>query len=283
MIRFIDEHRDQFGVEAICRTLGATECGFITSRAYRAAKTWPTSARALRDELLIEELERIHAENYSVYGVRKMHHALARAGWEIGRDQVARLMRAAVLQGVRRGRKPITTRPAGEPDARPDLVERRFAAERPHRLWVADITYVRTITGFCYVAFITDVFTRRIVGWAVSASLHTQGLPLLALEHALLSTGASRGRQGLIHHSDRGAQYVSLAYSDALITTGVSASVGTVGDSYDNALAETVNGLYKAELIHSKRLWDSTEAVELATLKSVHRPRPRRRRSAMPT
>ncbi|MGC5049803.1 IS3 family transposase, partial [Micrococcus porci] len=157
MIAFIDEHRDQFGVEAICRTLRATECGFITSRGYRAAKTRPRSSRTLRDEILIEELRRIHAENYSVYGVRKMHHAMARVGWEIGRDQVARLMRATGLQGVRRGRKPITTRPAGEPDARPDLVERRFTAERPHQLWVADITYVRIVGGFCYVAFITDV------------------------------------------------------------------------------------------------------------------------------
>lgn len=206
MIRFIDEHRDQFGVEAICRTLRATECGFITSRGYRAAKTRPASARALRDVLLLEEVKRIHAENYSVYGIRKMHHAMVRAGWQVGRDQVARLMREAGLQGVRRGRKPITTRPAGVPDARPDLVERRFAADRPHQLWVADITYVRTISGFCYVAFITDVYSRRIVGWAVSGSLRTAGLPLLALEHALVSTGATRGRQGLVHHSDRGAQ-----------------------------------------------------------------------------
>ncbi|MGC5048428.1 IS3 family transposase, partial [Micrococcus porci] len=157
MIAFIDAHRDRFGVEAICRTLRATDCGFITSRGYRAAKQRPASARALRDEILTEELQRIHAENYGVYGARKMHHAMARAGWEIGRDQVARLMRATGLQGVRRGRKPITTRPAGEPDARPDLVERRFAAERPHQLWVADITYVRIVGGFCYVAFITDV------------------------------------------------------------------------------------------------------------------------------
>lgn len=270
MIRFIDMHRDQFGVEAICRTLSATGCGFITSRGYRAAKQRPASARALRDKILTEELKRIHAENYSVYGVRKMHHAMARAGWEIGRDQVARLMRAAALQGVRRGRKPVTTRPAGEPDHRPDLVKRHFTAERPHQLWVADITYVRSLGGFCYTAFVTDVFTRKIVGWAVSASLHTVGLPLLALEHALLNTGASRGRQGLVHHSDRGSQYVSLAYSDALIAAGVSASVGTVGDSYDNALAETVNGLYKAELIHAKRVWESTEAVELATMGWVH-------------
>ncbi len=270
MIRFIDEHREQFGVGAVCGTLRATECGFITSRGYRAAKTRPASARALRDVLLLEEVKRIHAENYSVYGIRKMHHAMVRAGWQVGRDQVARLMREAGLQGVRRGRKPITTRPAGVPDARPDLVERRFAADRPHQLWVADITYVRTISGFCYVAFITDVYSRRIVGWAVSGSLRTAGLPLLALEHALVSTGATRGRQGLVHHSDRGAQYVSLAYSDALITAGVSASVGTVGDSYDNALAETVNGLYKAELIHSKRIWESVQAVELATMGWVH-------------
>lgn len=270
MIRFIDEHRDQFGVEAICRALGATARGFITSRGYRAAKRRPTSKRALRDELLIEELERIHAENYSVYGVRKMHHAMARAGWQVGRDQVGRLMKTAGLEGVRRGRKPITTKPAGEPDTRPDLVERRFEADRPHQLWVADITYVRILAGFCYVAFITDVYSRKIVGWAVSASLHTAGLPLLALEHALVATGASRGQEGLVHHSDRGAQYVSLAYSDALIAAGVSASVGTVGDSYDNALAETVNGLYKAELIHAKRVWESVEEVELATMGWVH-------------
>ncbi|MCK6214869.1 IS3 family transposase [Micrococcus luteus] len=173
---------------------------------YRAAKRRPASERALRDELLIEELERIHAKNYSVYGVRKMHHAMVRAGWEVGRDQVGRLMKAAGLEGVRRGRKPVTTKPTGEPDTRPDLVERQFTADGPHQLWVADITYVRILGGFCYVAFITDVYSRRVVGWAVSGSLHTAGLPLLALEHALVSTGATRGRQGLIHHSDRGAQ-----------------------------------------------------------------------------
>ena len=169
MIRFVDEHRDQFGVEAICRTLGATECGFMTSRGYRAAKTRPASARALRDDLLLEEIRRVHAENYSVYGVRKMHQAMVRAGWDIGRDQTARLMKRAGLEGVRRGRKPITTRPAEQQDARPDLVERRFAAQRPNQLWVADMTYVRIPTGFCYVAFITDVHSRKIVGWAVSS------------------------------------------------------------------------------------------------------------------
>lgn len=271
MIRFIDEYRDQFGVEAICRILGATQCGFITSRGYRAAKARQASARAIRDELLIQEIRRIHAENDGVYGVRKMWHAMRRAGWEVGRDQVVRLMRSAGLQGVRRGRKPCTTIPAEQPGRRPDLVERDFTAAAPNRLWVADITYVRTVAGFCYTAFVTDVCTRRIVGWAVASSLHTDGLPLLALEHALISTGASRNpRGGLVHHSDHGAQYVSLAYSDALIAAGVTASVGTVGDSYDNALAETINGLYKTELIHTKRLWESVTAVELATLEWVH-------------
>ena len=138
--------------------------------------------------------------------------------------------RAAGLQGVRRGRKPVTTRPAQVPDARPDLVERRFTAEQPNRLWVADITYVRILAGFCYVAFITDVCIRKIVGWAVAATLHTEGLPLLALEHALLTSGAVRSESGLIHHSDRGAQYVCLAYSAALITAGVTASVATLRD-----------------------------------------------------
>ena len=212
------------------------------------------SARALRDEILLPEIKRIHQENYSVYRVQKMHHAMLRSGWQIGRDQLARLMRNAGLQSVRRDRKPRTTHPAGHPDTRLDLVERRLTAERPNQLWVADITYVRVLTGLCYVAFITDVCTRRIVGWAVSASLHTTGLPLLTLEHALLSTGTSRGHEGLIHHSNKSSQYVSLAYSEALTTAGVTASVGTVGDSYDNALAETVNGLYKTELIHSKHL-----------------------------
>lgn len=270
MIAFIDKNREQFGVEAICRILGATECGFITSRGYRASKNRSASARSMRDEMLVEEVKRIHQENYSVYGVRKMWHAMRHAGWDVGRDQVARLMQIAGLQGVRRGRMPVTTRPAVGDDQRPDLVERKFVAARPQQLWVADITYVRILTGFCYVAFITDVFSRRIVGWAVAPTLHTEGLPLLALEHALLSTGASRNESGLIHHSDRGSQYVSLAYSDALITAGVKASVGTVGDSYDNALAETVNGLYKAELIYSKRIWESVSEVELATMGWVH-------------
>ena len=280
MIAFVDMHREKFGVEAICRILSATECGFITSRGYRAAKNRPASARSVRDEMLAEEVQRIHQANYSVYGVRKMWHAMRHAGWNVGRDQVARLMKIAGLQGVRRGRKPVTTCSADGDDQRPDLVERRFVADRPQQLWVADITYVRMLSGFCYVAFVTDVFSRRIVGWAVAPTLHTESLPLLALEHALQSTGVSRNESGLIHHSDRGSQYVSLAYSDALLAAGVTASVGTVGDSYDNALAETVNGLYKAELIYSKRIWESVSEVELATMGWVHWWNTRRLHSA---
>jgi len=244
--------------------------GFITSRGYRASKNRKGSARSARDEILIEEVQRIHQENYGVYGVRKMWHAMRHVGREVGRDQVARLMKVAGLQGVRRGRKLVTTRPAVGDDQRPDLVERRFVAERPQQLWVADISYVRMLTGFCYVTFITDVYSRRIVGWAVAPTLHTENLPLLALEHALSPTGECRNESGLIHHSDTGSQYVSLAYSDALITAGGKASVDAVGDSYDNALAKTVNGLYKAELIYSKRIWESVSEVELATVGLVH-------------
>ncbi len=216
--------------------------------------------------MLVEEIRRIHAENYGVYGYRKMHHAMRRAGWDIGRDRTARLMKAAALCGIRRGRKVFTTTPAGGPDLRPDLVERNFTAAAPNHLWVADITYVRIPSGFCYTAFITDVRTRRIVGWSVATSLHTQALPLQALEQALQTAPAKTSQEGLVHHSDRGSDYVSLAYSDALITAGVPASVGSVGDSYDNALAETANGCYKAELIHRRRTWPSATAVEIATL-----------------
>lgn len=244
MIRFIDEHKDRFGVEPICRTLAAhLEGGFITFRGYRAAKARPASARSVRDQQLTQVVGEVHARSYSVYGYRKMWHAMTAQGWDVGRDQVARLMRAAGLAGVVRGRRPTTTRPARQPDGRVDLVGRRFQADAPNRLWVADFTYVRIRSAFAYTAFITDVCTRKIVGWAVSTSMSTDALPLAALEHALVTTGAHRGEHGLIHHSDRGSQYVPVAYSDALVAAGARASVGTVGDSYDNALAETVNGL----------------------------------------
>lgn len=185
MIRFIDTYRDHFGVESICRILAATERGFITSRGYRAAKTRVPSARCLRDDLLIGEIQRIHAANYGVYGIRKMWHAMHRAGWQVGRDQCARLMRKSGVTGAVRGRKPRTTVATPVPDHRPDLVERNFKVTAPHRLWAADITYVRTSCGFVYTAFVTDAYTRRIVGWATRSTMTTQALSLEALEHAL--------------------------------------------------------------------------------------------------
>lgn len=272
MIRYIDLYRDQFGVEAICVTLRATERGFITSRGYRAAKTRPASERARQDAALIPILKDLHQANYGVYGVRKMWHAMARAGWMIGRDQCARLMRKAGISGVIRGRKPRTTISTKEPDDRLDLVNRNFKVRRPNRLWVADITYVRTTAGFCYTAFITDTYSRRIVGWATRSTMRTDALPLEALEHALIAAKdqALGGLDGLIHHSDRGCQYVSIRYTEHLAKAGINASVGSAGDAYDNALAETVNGLYKTELIYARPAWPSVTEVEFQTMNWVH-------------
>ena len=268
MIAYIDEYRDRFGVEPICRVLGASlEGGFITSRGYRLAKSRPASARSIRDRILIDELKKIHTKNYSVYGVRKMWHAVRRAGWDVGRDQVARLMRIGGIEGVRRGRAPITTRPVQEVDSRPDLVNRQFKASRPNQLWVADITYVRTLSGFVYTAFVADVYSRKIVGWARRSSMKTEALPLEALEQAI--QGAKDTLVDLTHHSDHGSQYTSVAYNEKLADYGIKPSTGSVGDSYDNALAEAVNGLYKAELIYSQP-WFSLTEVEFATLNWVH-------------
>lgn len=248
--------------------MGGTERGFITSRGYRAARTRPASARRLRDELLLGELTRIHAENYSVYGVRKMHAAMRRAGWEIGRDQVARLMRHARIHGVIRGRRTITTTPAAQAAGKfPDLVQRNFTAAAPNRLWVADITFVPTWSGLAYVAFVTDVFSRRIVGWNVSARLTTESLPLQALEMASWAT--TDDLTGLVHHNDHGSQYLSVKYSGRLADLGIQASTGSVGDSYDNALAEAINALFKTELIKPRKPWRTVEEVELATLEWV--------------
>lgn len=267
MIRFIEVHRDRFGVEAICRTLGATECGFLTARGFRAGQSRPPSARALSDELLGAEITRLHAENYGVYGVRKMHALMLRQGWAAGRDQVARLMRARGLRGVRRGRKVFTTRP-GPAAARPaDLVQRQFTADAPRRLWVADITYVRTWQGFAYVAFVTDVHSRRIAGWNVASTLRADILPLQALDMAAWHAGGDL--TGLIHHADHGSNYLSLVYTGRIAELGATPSTGTVGDSYDNAMAEAVNGLYKTELIYRRGPWQTIEQVELATLEWV--------------
>ncbi|MDR7853002.1 IS3 family transposase [Streptococcus pneumoniae] len=266
MIRFIDEYRNRFSVEFICKTLKKNRAGgFITSRGYRQSKARGVSARRLRDAVLVERISAIHRDNYGIYGVRKMWHALHRDGIDIGREQTARLMRLAGVSGKGKGRSPMTTRTPQRPDLRPDLVEREFKAEGPNKLWVADITYVRTKKGFVYAAFVTDVYSRRIVGWALSDSMRTEALPLQALNQAI---ACAEETTGLIHHSDHGSQYVSVVYNERLAQHGIAASTGTVGDSYDNALAENVNGSYKNELIHTRR-WDEVVEVEIATFEWV--------------
>jgi putative transposase len=256
--RFIDEHRDRFGVEPICTMLQ------VAPSTYYAAKRRPPSARALSDAALKPELSRVHEDNFGVYGARKLWRQLLREGIRVGRDRVARLMRDLGIAGVVRGKPKRTTIPAGLADRPGDLVERRFRAVAPNRLWVADLTYVRTWSGFCYVAFIIDVYSRRIVGWRVSTSLRTD-LALDALEMAIWARRAE-DLDGLVHHSDRGVQYLAIRYTERLAEAGAAASVGSKGDSYDNALAETVNGLYKAELIWRRGPWRTAEDVELATM-----------------
>jgi putative transposase len=256
MSRFIDHHRATFGVEPICQALG------IAPSSYYAARRRPPSLRARRDAQLRPAIRRVHAANYGVYGVRKVWAALAREGTVVGRDRVARLMRELGLRGVSRERRTVTTLPAAVTDRPGDLVERSFRAAAPNRLWLADITYVPLSSGgFCYSAFITDAFARRIVGWRVASTLRTD-LALDALEMALF---ARRVRlPNLVHHSDRGIQYLALRYTERLVEAGAARSVGSRGDSYDNALAESVNSLYKAELIR-RHSWRTTADVERAT------------------
>ena len=262
MTEYIDEHRARFGVEPICQTLA------IAPSSYYAAKVRPPSARSLRDEELKAGISRVHAANYAVYGVRKVWRQLRREGFAVGRDQVARLMDELDLHGATRTKKVRTTKPAPLSERPADLVERVFSAAAPDHLWVADLTYVWTRAGFCYTAFIIDAFSRRIVGWRVSSSLRTD-LALDALEMAIWSRGG-RNLSGLVHHSDRGVQYLSIRYTERLAEAEVVSSVGSKGDSFDNALAETVNGLYKAELIRPRRPWRSVEQVELETAAWVH-------------
>ena len=262
MTRYIDAHRDTFGVEPTCRVLEVAPSTFY------AARSRPPSARAVRDEELKPEISRVHTENLEVYGVRKVWHQMLREGFEVGRDRVGRLMDDLGLHGASRSRRVRTTFPAPVAERPADLVDRVFTAAAPDRLWVADLTYVWTRSGFCYASFIVDAFSRRIVGWRVSSSLRTD-LALDALEMAIFSRG-DRELAGLVHHSDRGVQYLSIRYTERLARAGVVNSVGSKGDSFDNALAETVNGLYKAELIHRRGPWRTVEDVELATSAWVH-------------
>ena len=241
---YIDAHKEEFGVEPICRVLQ------FAPSTYYAAKARPPSARALSDARLGQEIQRIHEENYGVYGVRKVWRQILRDGEQVGRDQVGRIMATRGLEGVRRGKTKRTTIPADLSLRPADLVDRKFFATAPNRLWLADITYVWTWSGFCYTSFITDAFARRIVGWRVSRSLRTD-LALDALEMAIC-TRNGEDLSELIHHSDRGVQYLAIRYTERLADEAAVASVGSKGDSFDNALAETVNGLYKTELIHRR-------------------------------
>jgi transposase InsO family protein len=265
MVTFIDDHREVYGVEPICRVLP------IAPSTYYEQKAWEVDpsrlpARAVRDWELREEIERVWKENRSVYGARKVWLQLKREGFCVARCTVERLMRKMGLQGVVRGRQYKTTTIVDEALPRPaDLVQRNFKADRPNQLWVADITYVATWTGFVYVAFVTDVFSRKIVGWRVSNSLRSD-LALDALEQAI---HIRPGLGQLIHHSDRGVQYVSIRYTERLADAGIEPSVGSVGDSYDNALAETIFGLFKTEVIRPNGPWRSLEEVEFATLEWV--------------
>jgi putative transposase len=264
MVTYIDEHKARFGVEPICTQLPIAPSTYYEHKA-READPSRLPPRTRRDGVLKDEIQRVWDENFRVYGAYKVWRQLNREQITVARCTVERLMRSLGLQGAVRGRSCKTTISDDAADRPADLVNRQFTATRPNQLWVADITFVATWTGFVYVAFIIDVFARRIVGWRVANSLKTD-LVLDALEQALWSR---TGTQDLIHHSDRGCQYLSIRYTERLAEAGVDASVGSVGDSYDNALAETINGLYKTEIIRRRGPWRNIDAVEYATLEWV--------------
>lgn len=264
MVSFIDEHRAQYGVEPICTELPMAPSVYYEVKARQADPT-RLPARCRRDAVLVEQIERAHQADFGVYGVCKVWRQLRRDKVITARCAVERLMRQLGLQGVIRGQRCRTT-VADDSAALPnDRVERNFSAERPNQLWVADFTYVATWSGFVYTAFVIDVFARRIIGWRVAKSMRTE-LVLDALEQAIWSRCPP---PGVIHHSDHGSQYLSIRYSERLTEIGVEPSTGSVGDSYDNALAETIIGLYKAEVIHHRGPWRTLEAVEYATLEWV--------------
>ena len=268
IVGYVDQHRDEFGVEPICRALQ------VAPSSYYAAKrrALEPSARAVRDAVMIQILMVLWVTNRKVYGAHKLWKAARRAGHEIGRDQTARLMRELGIEGISRRRKKVfTTRQ--DPDAlrAPDLVNRDFTADRPDALWVTDLTYVPTRSGMAYVCFIVDAFSRRIVGWRVASNMRTD-MVLDALEMARRSRG-SRRLVGLVTHSDAGSQFTSVRFTERLDEIGARPSIGTVADSYDNALAETTNGLYKTECVYgpdAPRPWDDVDELELATLSWVH-------------
>ena len=266
MIAFIDAHRERFGVEPICRVLTEHGCK-IAPNTYWVARKRPPSRRACRDAELVVEIRRVYAENLLVYGADKVWAQLNREGIRVARCTVERLMRAEGLSGARRGKAFVVTTHADDRHHRPaDLVDRQFRAPAPNRLWVADLTYVKTHTGWVYVAFIIDVYSRMIVGWQASRSLRSD-LAIDALEMAVWNRQrAGHDLDQLVHHSARGVQYLSIRYSERLAENSIVASVGSRGDSFDNAMAESFNGLYKWELIHPHGPWRGLDDVEFATM-----------------
>jgi putative transposase len=263
IVDYIDAHKDTFGVEPICRDLQ------VAPSTYYAHRSRPPSARSVSDAATTQVIEEVHAANYGVYGVTKVHAELRRQGHRVARCTVHRLMRAAGLRGISRAKGPRTTIPGTGPDIRPDLVDRNFTATAPDQLWVADITYCRTFTGWVYAAFVIDVYSRRVVGWQLSKSLRTD-LALDALEMGIW-TRQRQGRDvtGLTHHSDKGVQYVAVRYTQRLAEAGAVASVGSTGDSYDNALAEAFNSLFKAELVRNRGPWKSIDDLEIAVAEYI--------------
>ncbi|MDZ7883689.1 MAG: IS3 family transposase [Mycobacterium sp.] len=269
IVAFIDDNRQEFGVEPICTVL--REAGVsVALSTYYDTKARPPSRRACRDAVLGPALVKLWEDNYRVYGARKLWKAARRAGHDIGRDQVARLMRASGIHGVRRGKQVCTTKPDPAAARHPDLVKRQFVASSPNQLWVTDLTYVPTWSGVAYVCFIVDAYSRMIVGWRAASHMRTT-MVLDAIEMARWSRGTTLPH--LVCHSDAGSQFTSIRYGERLAEIGATPSIGTVGDSFDNALAEAVNGYYKAELIYGPARsgpWKTVEDVELATLSWVH-------------
>jgi putative transposase len=267
-VEFVDSQRKEHGVQPVLEALQQTPAQIAPST-YYAVKARPESARAARDRVLVEKIEQVHEDNYGVYGARKVWAELNRQGVDVARCTVERLMRETGLRGLLRDKSPRTTRPAAETGRPGDLVERDFTATRPNELWVADITYVRTAAGWVYAAFVLDVFSRLIVGWQVATSLYTD-LALDALQMAIWRRqNAGADLTGLVHHSDRGVQYRAIRYTQRLAETDAVASVGSRGDSYDNAMAEAFNSLFKAELVRNKGPWRGLDDLEIATVEYI--------------
>ena len=260
MVAFVDEHRDRWPVAAMCTVIQLPE------RSYYAAKTRAPSARSVSDAVHRPRIRRVWESNYRCYGARRIHKQLGREGYKVARCTVARLMADMGIHGVQRGRKHFTTVADTTAVRPPDLVDRRFVAELPDQLWVADLTYASTWQGWLYVSFILDVFSRAIVGWQIADHLRTD-LVLDALEMAIWRRDLTAG--GLIHHSDAGSQYTSIRYSDRLAEAGIAASIGSVGDSYDNAMAEALNGTFKAELVKLHGPWRTRQQLEIAIIEWV--------------